>query len=410
MKKKILIFSLAYYPKHIGGAEVAIKEITDRIDSSQYEFHLLCNQYDSTLPKTEVMGNIHVHRIGITTTNPSMAALRKFPLHLNKFLYQWLAFWEAEKLHRKYEFDGIWAMMAHATGVPAGKFKKKFPSIKYILTLQEGDPPEYIEKKMKLFGAAFGEAFSRADVVQVISTFLGKWAQRKGYTGEPILIPNAVNTEHFTQPISSAERTEIRQSFGASDTDILLITTSRLVHKNAVDDVIRAVAKLPQYIKFIVYGVGPDEIALKKLSQELAVTNRIKFCGQLSHAEMPKHLKACDIFVRPSRSEGMGNSFVEAMAAELPVIATQEGGIADFLFDEIRNPDQLPTGFAVDANAPEQIVDAVERILNNPEERQATVNNAKALAVEKYDWNLIASRMHTEVFEPLLNPGGSIKV
>ena len=47
----------------------------------------------------------------------------------------------------------------------------------------------------------------------------------------------------------------------------------------------------------------------------------------------------------------MGNSFVEAMAARLPVIATQEGGIADFLFDATRNPEQPTTGWVVDANA-----------------------------------------------------------
>jgi len=64
MKKKILIFSLAYYPKHIGGAEVAIKEITDRLSPEDYEFHLVCNRYDSTLPKKEKIGGVMVYRIG----------------------------------------------------------------------------------------------------------------------------------------------------------------------------------------------------------------------------------------------------------------------------------------------------------------------------------------------------------
>jgi len=70
MPKKILIFSLAYYPKHVGGAEVALKEITDRIDPAHIEFHMVTNRFDSTLPKTEKVGNVLVHRIGITTKNP----------------------------------------------------------------------------------------------------------------------------------------------------------------------------------------------------------------------------------------------------------------------------------------------------------------------------------------------------
>lgn len=403
MKKKILIFSLAYYPKHIGGAEVAIKEITDRLSPAEYEFHLLCNRFDSTLPKEERIGNVHVHRIGLTTKNPSMADLRKLPLHLNKILYQWLAFRVAKKLHKQYHFDAVWAMMAHATGVPAGKLKRAFPDVKYILTLQEGDPPEYIEKKMRIFGKDFDNAFLRADTIQVISTFLGKWAKRKGFKGEPVLVPNAVDTKHFTQQYSAEQLRTVRSEYGVSDDDVLLVTTSRLVHKNAVDDVIRALALLPAHVKFVVFGTGPDEIMLRSLIKELDLEGRVQLRGHIGHAQMPMYLKACDIFIRPSRSEGMGNSFVEAMAAELPVIATQEGGIADFLFDAKRNRDQGTTGWAVDANAPNQIKAAVLDILEHAEHTLGVVARAKTMAIEKYDWDIIAENMQKEVFEPLLN-------
>ena len=81
MPKKILIFSLAYYPNHVGGAEVAIKEITDRIDQDEYEFHLLSLRYDSLLPKQEKVGNVHVHRIGFTRPDVKLEDLKKFPLH-----------------------------------------------------------------------------------------------------------------------------------------------------------------------------------------------------------------------------------------------------------------------------------------------------------------------------------------
>ncbi|MEM9336985.1 MAG: glycosyltransferase family 4 protein [Patescibacteria group bacterium] len=401
MKKKILIFSLAYYPKHIGGAEVAIKEITDRINSDEYEFHLVCNRYDSTLPKTEQIGNVHVHRIGLTTENPSMADLRKLPLHLNKLLFQWQAFWFAKKLHKKEKFDGIWAMMAHACGVPAGKFKAAFPDVKYVLTLQEGDPPEYIEKKVSIFGGAFDKAFTSADTIQVISNFLGNWARRKGYSGDPVLIPNAVNTAHFTQQYDDAELEAAKQELGKKDGDVFLVTTSRLVHKNATDDVIRAIAQLPENVHFVVYGTGPDQPMLESLVTELGVGDRVHMLGHIDHSIMPKYLKACDIFIRPSRSEGMGNSFVEAMAAELPVIATQEGGIADFLFDEKRNPEQGTTGWAVDADAPDQIAAAVRDIMERPEKVVDVTARAKQMAIEKYDWNLIAQDMKVKVFDPL---------
>jgi glycosyltransferase involved in cell wall biosynthesis len=399
MKKKILVFSLAYYPKHIGGAEVAIKEITDRLSPDKYEFHLVCNRYDSTLPKEEQIGNVMVHRIGLTKKEPTMTDLRKMPLHLNKLLYQWWAFWEAKKLHKKYKFDGIWAMMAHATGVPAGAFKKAFPEVKYILTLQEGDPLDQIESKMKIFGKAFDRAFTTADTVQVISNYLGEWSRRKGFTGKLVHVPNAVDTAHFTQEFSNNELREVRRELGVADSDTLLVTTSRLVHKNAIDDVIKAIKLLPDEVKFIVFGTGPDEAKLSNLIKACEVEGRVQLRGYLVHDDMPKYLKACDIFVRPSRSEGMGNSFVEAMAAGLPVIATQEGGIADFLFSEIRNPDKPSTGWVVDVDSPGQIKAAVEDILSHQAKTAEITARAKAMAVSEYDWDLIVRRMEDEVFE-----------
>ncbi len=400
-KKKILIFSMGYYPKHIGGAEVALKEITDRLPSEKFEFHLVCNRYDSTLPKEEQIGNVMVHRIGLATKNPSMADLRKLPLHLNKLFFQFCAYYKAKQLHKQYHFDGIWAMMAHSCGVPAGMFKKKFPDVQYVLTLQEGDPPEYIEKKMRIFGKKFDAAFTTADMVQVISTFLGTWAKQKGFAGEPVLVPNAVNIAHFTQTYAPAEIAAAQKELGKKEGDVFLVTTSRLVHKNGIDDVVRAMAQLPQHVHFVVYGTGPDEAMLRALIAELGLQKRVHLLGYIDHAVMPQYLKACDIFIRPSRSEGMGNSFVEAMAAELPVIATQEGGIADFLFDAQRNPEKETTGWAVRPDSPEDIAAAVRDITEHPEKTATTVAQAKEMACQKYDWELIASDMHTKVFTPL---------
>ena len=184
--------------------------------------------------------------------------------------------------------------------------------------------------------------------------------------------------------------------------DVFLITTSRLVHKNGVDDVIRALPLLPEHVHFIVVGVGPDEGMLKRLAKDSGVEKRVTFTGHIGHADLPKYLQASDIFIRPSRSEGMGASFPEAMAAGLPVIATQEGGIADFLFDEKRNPDKPITGWAVDKDSAADIARAVKDIVAHPEKVRAVVATAKAMVVEKYDWNIIARDMRERVFDPIL--------
>tara|TARA_B100000508_G_scaffold53235_1_gene41253 strand:- start:29941 stop:31155 length:1215 start_codon:yes stop_codon:yes gene_type:complete len=401
-KKKILIFSMSYYPTFVGGAEVAIKEITDRIQD--IEFHLVTLRFDSNLSKEEKVGNVHVHRIGFSIPSPSPDDLKKFPLHYMKHMYQFLAFWEAKRLHKKYNFDATWAMMAHSTGIPAGMFKKKFSDVPYVLTLQEGDPPEQIEAMMKKVWGLFTQAFTSADYLQAISTFLMNWGKSMGFSGESVLIPNAVNVKHFTTPVSEEEIKDVQKKIGKKEGETWLITTSRLVHKNAVDDVIRSLEFLPKEVHFLVLGTGPDQSMLEELAKKKEVADRVHFYGFVDHSEIPAFYKACDIFIRPSRSEGMGNSFIEAMAADLPVIATQEGGIADFLFDKKLNLDKKATGWAVQKDNPKQIALAVEDILQNEEETNEVLVNAKEMVIAKYDWEVIAKEMKS-LFDKVLTKG-----
>src|SRR3989344_6600838 len=249
MAKRILIFSLAYYPKHVGGAEVAIKEITNRISPREIEFDMVCLQFDSTLPKMEKIGNVLVHRIGFTRQNPSVADLKKFPLQLNKFLFQFLAAWKAWELHKKNHYDGIWAMMAHSCGVPAAIFKMTHPKVPYLLTLQEGDPPEYIQKKMRPLYPLFKRAFAKADFVQTISTFLARWARRMGYQGPLEVVPNAVDMKHFSQTYPETELETLKKKLGKKKDDVFIISTSRLVPKNGVADVIESLKFLSENYK-----------------------------------------------------------------------------------------------------------------------------------------------------------------
>ncbi|MCR4333489.1 MAG: glycosyltransferase family 4 protein [Patescibacteria group bacterium] len=385
--KRVLIFSLAYYP-HVGGAEVAIKEITGRMPD--IEFHMVTMRFSVAEAREEKIGNVFVHRIGNGSGK------------LSKFFFQFYAARKAVVLHRQNKFDGIWAMMAHSSGVPAGLFKTFHPEVKYFLTLQEGDPPEYIERLMLPVWPLFKRGFTKADAVVAESTFLGRWARRMGFTGPLEVIPNGMDADRFAQVPATGLLETIRTKIGVKEDETWLIHTGRLVYKNALDIVICALPLLPEHIHIFMIGDGPDKSALAELARELGVTARTHFHPYVPLTDIPNYLKACDVFIRPSRSEGMGNSFIEAMAAELPVIATQEGGIADFLFDAKRNPDKETTGWAVDKNSPEQIAEAVEDILAHPEQVARVKENAKKMVFEKYDWNLIAAQMRSvfdRVFE-----------
>ena len=110
---------------------------------------------------------------------------------------------------------------------------------------------------------------------------------------------------------------------------------------------------------------------------------------------MPKYLSVCDIFIRPSRSEGFGNSFIEAMAAGLPVIATPVGGIPDFVDDK-------ETGIFCSPDNPQSIALAVMTLIREPLIRSHITEKAKARVLERYSWDHIALKMKA-VFEKFLN-------
>ena len=398
--RRVLIFSLAYYPTFVGGAEVAIKETTDRI--KDIEFHMITPRFDSAQPKEERIGNVMVHRIGFGRRGATAAQTYNPVFYLSKMFFVVLAAWKAFRLHRTLRFDGAWAMMSYML-FPLVLLRIVGVRIPYALTLQEGDPFDHTFKRWYIGPLTpllrFG--FKRATVVQAISTFLSQWALRFDFKGPRETIPNAVNVAHFSHTYGPEELARLRARIGKRDGEVWLIHTGRLAHKNALDDLIRALAFLPGHIHAFLLGDGPERSVLQKLADEDGVATRVHFHPYVPIDEIPQYLKACDIFIRASRSEGMGNSFVEAMAAGIPVIATQEGGISDFLFDEKRNPDKPTTGWAVGKDSPEQIATAVKDITARPEKVKDVVAIAKKMVTEKYDWDIIARDMREKVFARL---------
>lgn len=398
MKKRVLIFCLSYYPQFTSGAEAAVKEITDRIDPEEIEFHMVTLRYDSCLAREEQIGNVYVHRIGLTTKKPSFQDLSKLPLHLNKPLFQFLAAWKGCSLHRQHTFDAIWAMMAHSAGVPAALFKIFNPKVPYVMTLQEGDPPEHIERVMRPLGPLFKRAFTSATVIQSISTFLSNWARRRGFQGPIELIYNGANPNDINESTSDEELAKAKQTIQKQEGQIVLMNTARLVHQKGHDTVIRALPLLPPHIRLVLVGDGDDETSLKQLAQELGVANRVFFTGKVPRSAVTAFRKAADIFVGPSRSEGLGNAFLSAMASRLPVIATQEGGIAEFLFDKKHNPDKEMTGWVVEKDNPEQIAAAVMEILENPTQVKTVTDHARQMILNSYEWGAIAKAMKERIF------------
>lgn len=391
--KKILIFSLAYYPNFVSGAEGAIKEITDRINPSDIEFHMVTLLFEKNALREERIGNVHVHRVGFGGA------------YLSKILFVPLAALTARSLDRTLHIDALWSMMTYML-LPSVLARILGVNAPRVLTLQDGDPYEKVFERwfIRPLAPLLDRGFRTASMIQTISVFLAEWPRKRGYTGPIEIIYNGANPRDIKDAVSSSEIEEMKERLGKKPGDVFLVNTSRLVHQKAFDDIIRALTKLPQNIKLLAVGSGSDEAYLKKFATDLGVADRVIFTGQVDREVVTLYRRASDIFVAPSRSEGLGNAFISALASRLPLVATQVGGMADYVFDEEHNPDKEPTAWVIDPDSPDQIAEKVMEIIANPERAKQISTYARTMVEERYDWDMIAKQMRERVFARVLRP------
>ncbi len=344
-RPRILIFSLADWP-FVGGAEVAVREIIDRL-AGKFEFEVI------------------------------NADIKSF---WSKYLYPFWAYRRAVRQHRVRNYDLVWAVMANQAGMAAALFKLHFPSVPFLLTLQEGDDLKSLPYRLRLLAPRLFNVFRRADEITAISQHLARWARQMGAPCPISVIPNGVDLDKFKSQSSKAK--------SGSQKSKVIITTSRLVRKNGVDILIEAMRFLPNNMQLRILGTGPEEISLKQLVSRRCLDRRVEFLGQVSPNEVFGYLARADVFVRPARSEGLGNSFLEAMAAGVPVVGTPVGGIPDFLTE-------AETGWFCEVDNPKSIAEKVNFILDESNQAlvQKVVIQAKNLISRNYNWSLIDQKM-----------------
>jgi glycosyltransferase involved in cell wall biosynthesis len=388
--KKILVFSLAYYPSHVSGAEAAVKEITERVND--VEFHMVTLRFNKVDKREEQIGNVLVHRVGVGS------------VYFSKIIFIPLAVFKAHSLHLKYHFDALWGLMTYML-LPITLVRLTGLGVPYVLTLQDGDPYDKVFSRWFILPITplLDYGFRKVTVIQAISTYLSKWPGMRGSKSPVEIVHNGANPKDLSDSTSVDEIDELKIKLGKQPTDIYLVNTARLEYQKAQDVVIRALPNLPENIKFLIVGGGSDEVMLKDLVKEMGIGNRVIFTGNVDRNEVTKYRKVSDIFVAPSRSEGLGNAFLSAMASRLPVIATQEGGLAEFIFDEKRNKDREATAWVVDKDDSSQIVSAVKDILANPEKVKQITTTARKLVAEEYNWDSVAKQMRERVFAKVLD-------
>jgi glycosyltransferase involved in cell wall biosynthesis len=371
---RILIFSMTYLP-FVGGAEIAVDEITKRINGMNFD--LITARLDKKLSQQEKMGNVNVYRVGKGWI-------------LDKYLFPFLAYQRAKKLHRKKNYQIVQAIMAFWAGIAALLFKWRYPKVKYLLTMQSGDSDFFVWARTWFWYPVYKKIYTKADVIQVISQFLARRARKYGYRGRIEIVPNGVNLEKFGPDFDSSA---LKRQLGLENKKIIL-TVSRLVKKNAVDDLIKAGKYLDFDFTILIIGDGPERKSLESLTKKIGLDDKVRFLGHIEHSILREYISLADVFVRASLSEGFGNVFVEAMAVGVPVVATPVGGITDFLRDR-ENALFCQTG------NPQDVATKIREILVD-EQLWRHLSSGGLKTAATYNWPDIAQKMK-KIYLGLIN-------
>ncbi len=363
--KKILVFTLAYFP-FVGGAEIALREVATRL-KNKYEIQIVTARM-KRLPSTEIMDGILVHRLG--------------------FGIQWLdklLFLPCAVLYGMFhKADVVFGLLENQAAL-AARVVAKMHDAQCVINLQSGDTEEWMKQKLGLFFFLYNWVYGKKPQYVVLSRYLRERAMSHGVpAGHIKIIPNGVDTKVFTRKGVNVKKVRREWNTGRKK---VIFTASRLTHKNGIDDLIRAFSivrkSMPSVL--VICGTGEDEEKLKVLARDLGVADDVRFMGLIPYKELPRYVASADVFVRPSLSEGFGNSFVEALACGVPIIGTPVGGIPDFLVDR-------KTGLFCKVRNPEDLADKIELLLKNRKLAGAIVKNGQKMIKQKYEWSAIAKQ------------------
>ena len=205
------------------------------------------------------------------------------------------------------------------------------------------------------------------------------------------VIPNGVDGQRFAAA-TPLDLTVFGLPAGAS----VLLGIGRLTPQKGFDLLLHAAAPLLQQRPewhLLIAGEGPDRAALEALVGQLGLDQQVHLPGRVEN--IPGLLRACDLFVLPSRWEGMPNVVLEAVAAGRRVVAADVEGISDLATAGVRLSVCNP-------NDEESLRFAIEQNLNRVTSDDAEELDSQRVVLEEFSWPSVVER-YDELFRGLLD-------
>ncbi len=383
MKLKLLVFSPFYTP-HIGGLESHADEFNKHLTKRGVNISIFTPRLPSSAPEEEIVHeNVRIIRF------PAWEPIHNYPVP--KF---WMPkFWNLlkEALSSKPEI-----LISRTRFFSTSLLALLLSKIKHIPLIHIEHGSDY---------AIFNSP---------VKTLLGKWYDhtlgRLVLRYSDTLIANSAASATFVKKLSGKDCAIIYRGIEgddictiAPDKDFLnkkhgrlgIGFVGRLIDGKGVANLLAALSHIPRK-KFVVacIGDGPERKKLERDTKKYSLEEEVLFFGHKKHPEAIALMKACDIIVNPSYTEGLPTSIIEAALCEKAIIATNVGGTPEIISG---NGD----GFLVPAGDINVLREKLGFLIEHPDIRAQFGRNALLIIQNKFNWDTSAEK-YLHVFEKTL--------
>jgi glycogen synthase len=410
-----LLFINYEYPPLGGGAATASRSLIREWTAMGCEVETLTSHFPG-LPRCEQADGATIRRLWAGRRRRDRGRIGEMSLFMAG------AAWAGAMTARRRRPDAVIAFIGIPAGPPAWLINR-LTGIPYVVALRGGDVPgfrcEGIETFHRLLAPLTRKMWRDAAAVTANSAGLAALARAFAPDVAVDVIHNGVDATLFhpatdkpafggvdkpafggadQAPFGGADQAPFggadQPAFGGAGQPAFggvgrrparLLAVGRLTAQKGVDVLLDALARpgLEGAVLDVV-GDGDWRGRLEAQAGRLGLTGRVNFPGWRDRDALAAVYRAADVFVLPSRDEGMPNVLLEAMASGLPAVASRVAGAEDLVADG-------ETGFLVPPDDPEALATALRRLIGDPALRAAMGARARMRAEREFSWRAAAA-------------------
>lgn len=289
------------------------------------------------------------------------------------------------RLVRGRGFDTVFSFLIHANAAAAAA-KPFCAGVRFFQSIQTTQPyPRWHWKLQSIIHHA-------AERVVVPSPSVADAAEHWADipTGKIAIIPNAVDPQEFSsgtgcRPVQAMPLDGRSHGLNtrAMGEPIPIGFIGRLDPIKRIPDLLHALRLLQEKVHLHIFGTGLERPKIESMVRELDLSDKVTMHGAIARPQ--DALSQIDLLVLPSAAEGFGLVLIEAMAAGVPVVATDVAGIRDVVQND-------KTGLLVPVGSPAELARAIDRLLRNLELRDQLVKEARKDVARRFAWDVVLPR------------------